>query len=69
MGRVQGTAKQKFTMTKLIKNKYVEVKVGTKSYMFELLDVQKHLSGELEKIRVAVTTPDAKISHQEARVQ
>lgn len=48
-GRVVGTIKQMFTMNTLIKNEYVEGKVGTKSQVSELLDVQECLSRKLNK--------------------
>lgn len=58
-----------FTMTSLIKNEYVEEKVGTKSQVSELLDVQECLSGELEEMRVAVAAHNVEISQLKARMQ
>lgn len=64
MGGFQGTAKQMFTMTTLIKNDYVEGKVGAKSQVSELLDVQECLSGDLKEMRMVVATRDAEIMQQ-----
>lgn len=56
-------------MNTLIKNKYVEGKVGIKSQVSKFFDVQEYLSGELEKIRVVVVTHDSDITQLRARVQ
>lgn len=58
-----------FTMTMLIENEFAERKVGTKSQVSELLDVQGHMSGELDEMSVAVATHDAEISQLKARMQ
>lgn len=64
-----GTVKKMFILNTLIENEYMEGKVGTKSYIFELIDVQENLDEDMEVLRLALATKDTDISHFKVRVQ
>lgn len=55
---VSGTVKQMFTMNTLIENSCIKVRVCTRSHVFELLDIQKCLTRELDEMMVVIATID-----------